>query len=313
LHEAAARSADDAELRAAVELDIALTGITVSFDHEPSRAHAAAAVEYASLGHDRGLLASALAVKTMVEFLLGEGVDDAQLARALELEVEDPRIQLEGRPSLVAGCLAFYVGQIDQAFSLLYPIRERLRERGEQGDMPFLSIHLAWIECMIGQTARARMLSGEALELASLTGVMDAHALAFAALLDAYTGDEDSCRNRVASAFASMGNAEHCLVIIWGAMAVGLLETSLGNHAAANAALEQLTRPLENLEVVDPVHLAFPGQDRSAGRARRIRTSRAAHQSAGRDGRAIRSTARGGGKRTVQSSTSRRARRPRCR
>jgi DNA-binding CsgD family transcriptional regulator len=257
LHEAAGRSADDAELRAAVELDIALTGITVSFDHEPARAHAAAAVEYASRGHSRGLLASALAVKAMVDFLLGEGVDDAQLARALELEVDDPHVQLEGRPSLIAGCLAFYLGQIDQAFSLLYPIRERLRERGQEADMPFLSLHLAWIECMIGQTARARMLSDEALELASLTGVMNAHALAFAALLDAYTGNEDNCRNRFASALASMGSAEYCLVIIWGAMAVGQLEISLGNHAAADAALEQMTCPLESLEVVDPVHLAF--------------------------------------------------------
>jgi hypothetical protein len=177
----------------------------VSFDHRQARGLAATSVEHASFGRDRGLLASALAAKTMVDLLVGEGVDEAQLARALELEDEEVHRRLEVRPSMVAGCLAFSIGQIDRAFSLLYPLREWLRERGHEADLPFLSIHLAWLECVTGRTALARALSDEALELASRTGAMSAHALAFAAALDAHTGDEASCRDRAASALAMMG------------------------------------------------------------------------------------------------------------
>ena len=141
-----------------MELELAVIGVTMSYDHEPARAHAAAAVAHAEESGDGGLVALALAVQTLVEFLLGAGLDDARLARALELEEEDRQMQLEARPSMLAGVLALFTGRIDQAAGLLYPLRLRLLERGEDADLPLLSIQLSWLELAIGRTEAARAL-----------------------------------------------------------------------------------------------------------------------------------------------------------
>ena len=257
LHEVVAHAEGGTLLRTAAELDLALTGIIVAYDHGPARIHAAAAVEHAERCGDTGLLAAALAVKTLVEFLLGEGLDEEQLARALELEDPVAQLQLEARPTTIAGCLALYTGRIDRAAALLGSIRESMYERGAEADLPLVSIHLAWLELAIGRWSEARKLSDEALQLASLTGTLNAHALAFAALLDAYAGEEESCRTRTAAALAAMGKAEYCLVADWAAWSIGLLEISLGNAAAAGAALESHACEAGGHEIVEPLHLAF--------------------------------------------------------
>jgi DNA-binding CsgD family transcriptional regulator len=257
LHEAAERSAGNPSVRAAVELDLALIWISISFDHRPAAAHAAAAAEHAEQSGDEGLLASALAVKTLVDFLLGGGIDERQLARSLDLEDEDRPTQAEIRPSLIAGFLALFSGRIDDARSRLYPLRDRMRDRGQEADLPLLSIHLAWLESVVGDLPKARMLSDEALELAAIGGTMTAHALAFAALLEAHAGDADRYRERVAAALAAMGSAEFCLVVQWIAMATGVLELPLGNYEAVDAALERPTVFFEHEEVVEPIQLVF--------------------------------------------------------
>jgi DNA-binding CsgD family transcriptional regulator len=252
----AARDAVDPEQRAAIELDLALAGISASFDHEPARAHAAIAVEQASRGKDTGLLASTLAVEALTDFLIGDGVDETQLARALQLE-EDGRGRIEMRPTLIAGFLGFYTGRVDVAYSLLYPLREAMRERGEQAELPLLDIHLAWLECLIGNVPQARRLCDEAVELATLSHTMEAHAHAFAALLEAHVGDVDACRAQVLAAETASAAADYCLVIQWIAIATGLLEVSLGNMAEADRALEPITAYFEGRETVEPIHLSL--------------------------------------------------------
>jgi DNA-binding CsgD family transcriptional regulator len=257
LYQAAACSHADPALRSEVELDLAFVHLSVSLDHEPARPHAAAAVEYAERAADRGLLAAALAVRTIVEFLVGSGLDEESLARALSLENEATPMRLEMRPTLVAGFLAGYVGDLDHARELLQPLRRRLLDRGEETELPLLSIHLAWLECTAGNTREARLLSDESLELAAVSRSMQAHALGFAALLDAYVGDERRCLEHVDAALTALGGAENCLVLEWTGAARGLLELSRGDAGAAAEALEPLTSFFESRELVDPVHLSF--------------------------------------------------------
>jgi DNA-binding CsgD family transcriptional regulator len=255
LHETAAEPAASPELLAAVQLHLAFTGLASGLDHRPAQVHANLAVEHAELGHDPRLVAATYAVKTLIDFLVGDGLDEERLALALELEDDDPRIPLEARPSMVAGFLAFYVGQIERARALLYPLRSAMRENGAEAELPLLSIHIAWLECVAGDTAKARAFCDEALELADLGHSMPTHAQAFAAFLDAYTGDAGRCRTRIAAALAA--SRGECLVLEWVAMASGLLELALENYAAADEALEPLTRFFEEYEIVDPVHLFF--------------------------------------------------------
>ena len=257
MHAAAAEAGDIPELRAPVELDLTMVSLAASLDHESGRPHAAAALAYAERGSDQALLSHALAVTTMADFLLGEGVDEERLGRALELEDLDEEAMVEVRPTLVAGLLAFYTGDFERARALLYPLRARLLERGQDTDLPLLSLHLAWLECSAGDLQAARTLADEGLQTAALGGSLTAHALALSALLDAYAGNVDECRQQVQEALERMGGAEFCLVVEWSSTALGLLELSLGDASAVHRTLEFLTEFFGSREVVDPIHLAF--------------------------------------------------------
>jgi DNA-binding CsgD family transcriptional regulator len=257
MHGAAAEAGDIPELRARVELDLTMLPLAASLDHEAARPHAAAALDYAERGSDRALLSHVLAVTTMAHFLLGDGLDEERLARALELEDLDEEAVPEVRPTLIAGFIAFYTGEFEHARALLYPLRSRLLERGRDTDLPLLALHLAWLECSAGDLQAARTFADEGLQTAALGGSLTAHALALSALLEAHAGNADQCRQQVQEALERMGGAEFCLVVEWSSTALGLLELSLGNASAVDRTLEFLTEFYGSRDVVDPVHLAF--------------------------------------------------------
>jgi hypothetical protein len=137
-------------------------------------------------------------------FLLGEGIDEARLARALELEDETIR-RVEARPTVVAAFLAVYVGRVDRAKPVLESVRRELAERGQEAESPLLTLHLAWLSLTVGELQRARELSDEALAFATLGGTWSAHALAFGAIVDAFAGDAEGCRGRLAAAVTATG------------------------------------------------------------------------------------------------------------
>lgn len=257
LYQAAAEPAVDAAVHAAIELDLSFISLSASLDHRPAVAHAHAAVKHAQRSGDNAVVAAALAVRALADFLVGNGVDEEQLARALELEDESAPLRIEMRPTLVAGFLASYVGDVERARALLYPLRERMRELGQEGELPLLSMHLSWLECLVGNTKEAQALCDEALELAELGRSMTTHAHAFAALIAAYRGDGGRSRHHIATAMSSPHAQQQCLVLIWCALANGLLEVPRENAAAAHASLAWLSEFYERQEVVEPVHLEF--------------------------------------------------------
>jgi DNA-binding CsgD family transcriptional regulator len=255
LHEGLAQ-ASSPEVRASIELDLAFVGLSSTLDHRPALIHADAAVEYAERGAEGGLLAAALAVRVLMGFLLGEGVDEARMARALELEDETIR-WVEARPALVAAFLALYVGRIDRAKPMLEAIRRELSQRGQEAESPLLTMHLAWLSLTLGELPRARELSEEALGFAALGGMWAAHALAFDAIVEAFAGDAERCRERMAAAATAAGAQETCLVLEWSAIAVALLEGALGDMEAVDAGTETIAAFYEQFELVDPVHLSW--------------------------------------------------------
>jgi DNA-binding NarL/FixJ family response regulator len=256
LRAAAAEAGDRPELRVPVELDLALAAVSASLDHRHALQHADAALALAEQTGDATLLSSALAIKSLTDFLLGRGVDDGRLERALGLEDLDADTPIEFRPTIVAGFLAFFTGDDDRARSLLYPLRARLLERGEDSDLPLLSITLAWLECLSGDLVQAAALAAEGVETATVSDntTMKAYAHALSALVDAHRGDLESCSSNLADIG---GVPEYCLVAQWAASARSLLALSLADNAAAHAALAPLTAFFESYERVDPFLIAF--------------------------------------------------------
>jgi DNA-binding CsgD family transcriptional regulator len=259
LRSAAEEAGDEPELRAPVERDLVFALVSASFDFEAARPHAEALISYAEQLSDSALLAEALANATILAFLLGGGVDEERLARALVLEDPKHRVPAQFRPTLIAGFLAFYTGQFDRARSLLYPLRAELRARGADADLPMLCGTLAWLEAWAGAFATAREFADEALEAATLaeSETMMALSLADSALVEAHAGRAESCRDRANAAEEAARSTGYGIATIWSSAAVGLLELSLGNAELAHRALEPWTAFVEQRGLTEPIRAFF--------------------------------------------------------
>jgi DNA-binding CsgD family transcriptional regulator len=257
--QAAAEAGDVPDLRTPIELDLAYGSVSVSFDFDAARPHADAALAHAERQDDGGLLAQALAVKTMVDFLLGAGIDAVRLESALRLEQPNDDMPVELRPTFIAGCLAFYTGQFDRARSLLYPLRMWLRDRGRDSELPAVLTVIVWLECWSGNLQAAAAAAEEAIDAAALTGseAITGIALAHAAFADAHAGRVVSCRARASSALSSMERAGYGVHAVWSLSALGLLELSLSEPAAACQAFEPLLAWCENDLPAEPIRAFF--------------------------------------------------------
>jgi DNA-binding CsgD family transcriptional regulator len=259
LEAAATEAGDDPALRAPVELELAFAFVSVSLDHEAARPHAEALLACAEHLTEPSLLAEALAVATMVGFLLGEGVDGARLQRALALEDPEHPVPVEFRPSLIAGFLYFYTGEVERARSLLYPLSVRLRERGLEADLPILLGELCWLETLAGDLPAARAHAEEALQAAELSEseTMIQLSLAFGTLVEAYSGRAEACRERAARVLEAGARTGYGLAQLFASGAVCQLELMLGDAAAAHRASAPVTEFVEAQGLDEPWRAPF--------------------------------------------------------
>src|SRR5262249_14205892 len=118
LFEEALEHTDDPALAIDVELGIAYV-LANLWDAEGAAAVARRALGRAEELGDDALVAQALAYCAMMNYLGGRDVDWDAVERALELEDPDRVVALQGRPSMVAGCLLLYVGRLAESRELL--------------------------------------------------------------------------------------------------------------------------------------------------------------------------------------------------
>lgn len=123
-----------------------------------------------------------------------------------------------------------WIGAHRRASLLLRPVVDELRAAGALGLLPFALVELALCEIRAGDPRAAWATATAAVELAGLATDTFWRDRAHAALayVHAVRGDEAACRRQIAS--VSVGHAGT-------ADALGLLETGLGRHGRAAAAL----------------------------------------------------------------------------
>src|SRR5205807_2015906 len=114
-------------------------------------------------------------------YLLGGGLDDAQLGKALSLEAPGAGITVELAPSFIGGLLMIWTGRPRRARALLGGLRERLLDRGEAGHLPVVGFHLTWAEFVLGNLDGAAAAAHESHEIAIQIGGHAPLALGFAA------------------------------------------------------------------------------------------------------------------------------------
>ncbi len=203
----------------------------------PPRA-ATAVVEAERLGED-GLLAEALAVRTMVRCLVGGGIDEAALGRALELEDPQRPTPILLTPTLIAAYLWGWTGRFEEGLAALDRARRRCIDHGMETELVHLTANTARIPCDLGDLDRARELVADTNRRALELGTEAARAVALGneAVVAGWEGVAErarTCALESLQLFESIGDPGEAFVTV---EALGRLELSLENHAAAAAVL----------------------------------------------------------------------------
>ena len=249
---------DDRELRAAIELH--LVYCTVSAGNLPgAEPYARAAVGDAeAIGHE-GMLADALAVLTMAEFLSGRGLDRARLERALE--IEDPAMAraFMMRPHVIQGMLQLWTGEVGEARRTLDAMHAELVARGQEGAAPMLAQYLVWARVWGGELESAARTAAAAVEAAELLDdpAVSAIALSASALVHANDGHSPVARREAGEALAHFERLGWRSGVIWPLWALGLADLVDGNPAGVHGLLGPLAEQVVLMGPTDPVLRMF--------------------------------------------------------
>jgi ATP/maltotriose-dependent transcriptional regulator MalT len=247
LERAAGEVAEDPKLLAQILVALSFARLNIhAFD---GAAHAAdEAVATATRTDEPVLLSQALAMRVLVRFLVGDGFDEANLQKALELDdAPDPPAALLW-PSTHRAALLIGIGRLDEGRDELRAIRQRYLERGAESELMIGAFHSALAEIWRGDFAAASLVGDDAMARArQLDGDLPLSvALMIQAAAAAYAGDEHAARRDAADALAAMQRCDSpALVTVWPTTTLAFLDVSLGNHAAALDILQPLLSAFE--------------------------------------------------------------------
>jgi len=207
------------------------------------------AVAEASRLDSHDLLSQALSMRVMMRFLGGEGLNEAELQRALELDVDPLDIPLAVRPRVLNALLQLWTDRLDEAAVALAAIKERSTERGEESELIFLGFHTSLLHVWRGNLPEVDLLAEDLMERAlQLNGDLPLFiALTVRSTAGAYLGRVDEVRRDVADALAASERCSSHRLAEWPMTNLGFLEVSLGNYDAALKALTPLIAKLESM------------------------------------------------------------------
>ncbi len=253
---ALAEAADDPRISAAIEQ-------TLNWAHHnngnlaSARFHAQRSVALAERVGEPRYVASALATHAFMEFIAGKWLDVQLIERAVSLESEEHELMTS--PRWIHGMLLEWTGELRRAESLLASLQAENIGRGQKGQVPFATIHLARLSLQSGDWALARRIATEALEqtLQMSLGDEQAYALATAARVDAHWGEVESARELARQGLALVDRTESEPARFEFLAILGFLELSLGDPAAAHEVLASLAAAASAAGFEEPAILRF--------------------------------------------------------
>jgi ATP/maltotriose-dependent transcriptional regulator MalT len=191
------------------------------------------------LGHPH-LLSQALGMRVMVCFLRGDGVDEASLRRALELEDREAAAPSAFRPSAQSALLRACTGQLEQAHEEICAVRRHYVERGEESELVFIDFNAGMLEIWRGDFTEASLVADHLMERALQLGgdLPRCVSLTVRAALAAYAGRVDQARTDATEALQAAQRSSSRALSEWPVTVLGFLDVSLGNYQAALTTLK---------------------------------------------------------------------------
>lgn len=238
---------DDLTLRVQILVPLAFAQVNTR-RHDRAARSAADAVTAALRLPPGPLLSQALSMSVLVGYLLGDGLDEPALRRAVDLD--DPQLPTSAllRPSAHGAVLLAGTGRLDEASAQLLAIRRRHLERGEESELMLVAFHSGLTEIWRGEFTAAQVIADEAMERALLLerDLPLAVGLTLRAAVCAYRGDEADARR---DADAASRICRRCdspdLVAVWPDTTLAFLDVTVGNYGDALARLESRLRALQ--------------------------------------------------------------------
>jgi DNA-binding CsgD family transcriptional regulator len=226
--------------------------------------HARAAVELAERTADPRLLSESLVLVSLYEFFLGHGIRRDLMNRAAALEQWAAAVP-PARPApllsrgMVWASMLRWADQFQAARAGYEELHRRMLERGDEGSLAFLLSNMSELECWAGNWDLAAGYAAEGERLATLTGqgTMVSANLYAKALVEAHRGLVDSARAAAEEALAHAKASSNATVALMSLSALGFLELSLGEPAAAHACLGPITEGLTAVGLGEPGVLRF--------------------------------------------------------
>jgi DNA-binding CsgD family transcriptional regulator len=248
----------DAHLCAGIELDLVFCAISLA-DLASADAHARAAVGHAEAAGEDGMLAEALAVMSVTQFLAGAGLNRERMQLALGLEDPLTPRSFIMRPRLIQGMLALWSGEFPEARQALSDVRDESVARGQEGVVPMISLYLVWEAVWRGDLLEATGLAERSTDAAvllddpTITGL----ALTASAIVHAHTGESTRARAEASEALKLFEELQWHSGVIWPRWALGLAALSEGDPAGVDAVLAPVAEQLLGLGLGDPVMAMF--------------------------------------------------------
>ncbi|HYN98183.1 MAG TPA: helix-turn-helix transcriptional regulator, partial [Actinomycetota bacterium] len=247
-----------------IEMDLAMTGFQL-IDFRSSQRHSHAGLEHAERSGVESRIAQALGVAIFNDCLVGEGVDETLVQRALALEDFDAPTMIWVGPTFVAPMLWMWSGQIDRARAGFQRMLQMLLDRGQDASICLMGIYITRAVCWAGdmdsaeQYAQASRLASEH----SGWAAGRAFAAAAGAMVDCLAGRSADARAKIQEASVLFGT-QSPVRTLWMMSCLGALELSLGDYAATDQVLAPYLPLVERSGVGEPGVVAFVADEAEA-------------------------------------------------
>lgn len=216
--------------------------------------HARIAADLAERLEDPVLLTDSLAVLGQIEFFGGGGLPSPTMERALATPVEPADRRVLRQPRQHWAILLLDADRFEEARGHLLHIHQLALDHGDESALPWPLMRLSQLELLAGDWGKAIAYADVGLEAALQTGQRPPQAdlLCTRALVLAHLGRADEAR---AAATEGLRLARSCGAGIGRRIvlqALGFLDLSLGDVAAAQERLEALRMSSKSAGIVDP-------------------------------------------------------------
>ena len=253
---------DDARLRAMITERLVNTLVVLREGLREGTRLARRGVMEAERGGDPDALARMLGSRGFIGGVVGDPDAPTHVERAVLLESQGGHWYGTDRPTFNHACVLMYRDELEHGRSLFLDLYRVAAECGDEGSLAWTADNLANIEFLAGNWDDALRWADEGDETASHTGQpgQQAYAKATKALVHAHRGEVEATRD-VARAALELSGDEVAIGWMNARWALGVLELSLGNPAAAHEHLGPACDHVEREGIGEPGTTRFVFDD----------------------------------------------------